>query len=86
MEYKEEILSIKGMHCSKCISVIEEILMEIDGVEKVSVSLARKQASIRYDSSRVNTDYINKELKSIGYEMGYDFSIIDKIKGLFRKH
>ena len=85
MEYKNEILPIKGMHCSKCVSVIEQILNEIGGVENASVNLAKKQANIKYDPSKVNVDYINEELKSIGYEIGYDFSIIDKIKGMFKK-
>lgn len=32
MEFKNETFPIKGMHCSKCVSVIERTLMEIGGV------------------------------------------------------
>ncbi len=85
MEYKDEVLPIKGMHYSKCVSVIERTLMEIDGVEMASVSLAKKQASIRYDPSKVDDEYINRELKTIGYEIGHDFSLINKIKSLFKR-
>ena len=82
MEPKDEVLPIKGMRCSKCVSVIERVLMEVDGVESVSVNLAKKQASIKYDSSKVNTDYINRELKTIGYEIGHDSGVLDKIKSI----
>lgn len=85
MEYRDEVLPIKGMHCSKCVSVIERILMEVEGVEKVSVSLAKKQASIRYDPNKVDDEHINRELKTIGYAIGYDFSLINKIKSLFKR-
>ncbi|MDP3026228.1 MAG: heavy-metal-associated domain-containing protein [Nanoarchaeota archaeon] len=85
MEYKQEVFPIKGMHCSRCESVIERILREMSGVKTASVSFSKKEASISYDSNRLSKDDFNRELGSIGYEIGYDFSILDKIKELFRR-
>ena len=85
MEYKNEVFPVKGMHCSKCASVIERTLMEMDGVENVNVNLSKKNASISYDTDKINSEKINEELKSIGYEIGHDFSFIKMVKGLISK-
>jgi len=85
MEYKQEVFPIKGMHCSRCESVIERILREMSGVKTASVSFSKKEAKVNYDPNQASMDDFNRELGSIGYEIGYDFSILDKIKKIFRK-
>ncbi len=86
MEYRNETFPIKGMHCLECASVIERTLMEIDGVNSVNVDFKAKNAQLEYDPNKTRVDKIDRELRNIGYEIGYDFSILDKIKELFKKH
>lgn len=85
MEYINEIIPIKGMRCSKCVSTIEQTLNELEGVEEVSVNLSAKNAHIRYDASKVTKDDLQRELRSIGYELAEEKSVFDKLKEFIKK-
>lgn len=45
------VYTVEGMHCQGCARGVERTLAAIDGVEKATVSLAEKQATIEVQSS-----------------------------------
>jgi len=47
-------IQIEGISCGHCVSTIQRILEELNGLEEISVDLATGQASFVLDSSQLN--------------------------------
>ncbi|NOX88542.1 MAG: heavy metal translocating P-type ATPase [Calditrichaeota bacterium] len=60
-------LGIRKMHCSSCISKIEEELQKTPGVLSASVDLATESATIVYLPSMVQTPEIKRIIEGLGY-------------------
>ena len=43
-------LSVGGMTCAACVSIIENVLQNEKGIKEVSVSLAANTAKVKYDN------------------------------------
>jgi Cu2+-exporting ATPase len=63
---------IIGMVCASCAYKIEHILLEIDGVEEVTVNPINATATIRYQKSLINTEKLNTKLSEVGYGLMED--------------
>jgi copper chaperone CopZ len=61
------LLSVTGMHCSSCSSLIEEILIEHPGVVTASVDLDGGRAQVTYDQSALTTDEVCAAVSGVGY-------------------
>ena len=64
---KRVSLSISGMHCASCSSIIERTLKKIPGISSASVNFGSEKALVIYDESVVNLDSIIKAIKKAGY-------------------
>ena len=53
------------MHCGSCVSKVQKVLKDIEGIEEVSVSLPGKLVSI---GGEVNTKDVLNAISSVGYE------------------
>lgn len=61
-------ISIEGMSCQHCVNHVTEALKELEGVDKVEVSLEEKQAII--ESAKEITDgKIKNAIEEVGYEV-----------------
>lgn len=65
---KNIIIKIKGMGCQNCVNAVMESLSEIDGINKVNVSLEKELAEVEYDELKVNTDKMIETIKELEYE------------------
>ena len=65
---KNRIIKIKGMGCQNCVNAVMESLSEIDGINKVSVSLEKELAEVEYDELKVNADKMIETIKELEYE------------------
>lgn len=65
---KNIIIKIKGMGCQNCVNVVMESLSEIDGINKVNVSLEKELAEVEYDELKVNADKMIETIKELEYE------------------
>lgn len=65
---KNIIIKIKGMGCQNCVNAVMESLSEIDGINKVNVSLEKELAEVEYDELKVNADKIIETIKELEYE------------------
>lgn len=65
------IWPVTGMHCLACERLIAEELREVEGVEEVEVSLARKRAGIRLraDAAVPSRAALNRRLQAHGYTL-----------------
>ena len=65
----EMTIRIQGMHCASCTMNVENFLIRLDGIFDVKADLTSQTAKIRYDSSKVDLDEIEKVIDSLGFEL-----------------
>ncbi|WP_298499898.1 heavy metal translocating P-type ATPase [uncultured Methanobrevibacter sp.] len=65
----EMTLRIQGMHCASCTMNVENFLIRLDGIFDVKADLTSQSAKIKYDSSKVDLDEIEKVIESLGFEL-----------------
>lgn len=61
-----EIL-IEGMHCGSCVALIEETLVEHDGVVAATVDLEAAKATIGFDPDLVEVAALAAAIEEAGY-------------------
>ncbi len=60
-------LSITGMKCGGCVSTVEKILNNSDGIENVSVNLLTESAYFEITQKHIEIDTVLKNLKENGF-------------------
>ena len=66
------ILVVEGMTCASCVAHVEEALVEVPGVTKVSVNLATERALVELDPDQVTPSELADALDDAGYGAGVD--------------
>ena len=64
---EETRISINGMHCMECANRVERALISKPGVMRARVNLGKAEATIEYDSSKVNLEELREVINSTGY-------------------
>ena len=65
---KKSTIRVDGMKCSKCSGSVEKALKATAGVEKVEVSLDRKEAVVEYDDAKVTEAKLREVINSTGFK------------------
>lgn len=60
-------IHIEGMTCNSCVKNIEECISEIEGVEKIKVSLVEKSANIIFDITLTNQEILCSKIEEMGF-------------------
>uniref|UniRef100_A0A5F5PKA1 Copper-transporting ATPase 2 n=1 Tax=Equus caballus TaxID=9796 RepID=A0A5F5PKA1_HORSE len=68
------VLAIAGMACASCVQSIEGLISQREGVQRVSVSLAKGTGTVLYDPSVTNPE----ELRAAVEDMGFEVSVISE--------
>uniref|UniRef100_A0A8C4PS71 P-type Cu(+) transporter n=1 Tax=Equus asinus TaxID=9793 RepID=A0A8C4PS71_EQUAS len=66
------VLAIAGMACASCVQSIEGLISQREGVQRVSISLAKGTGTVLYDPSVTNPE----ELRAAVEDMGFEVSVI----------
>lgn len=66
---KEINLSIEGMHCESCEKIIEDVLLEKDGVKSVNVNAKTGEGIVVFDDDRVSKNEIKKLIEAENYKV-----------------
>ena len=66
---KTATIRVDGMKCSKCTGSVEKALKATPGVEKVEVSLDRKEAVVDYDDAKVTEAKLREVINSTGFKV-----------------
>jgi len=72
-EYKPEptsdtvFLSLQGLKCSSCVNTIESVMSTVNGIQKISVSLALDSAQVKYLPDKIGVRQIIAELTDLGF-------------------
>lgn len=64
---KKARLSLFGMHCASCATLIERSLTKVPGVEQVNVNFAAEKASITFDPLQTNAGKLIDTVRNAGY-------------------
>jgi len=78
---KKAELKVTGMTCATCASTIEKSLLNLEGVSKAEVNLAKETASIEYDSTRLKINDLDNAVKDAGYDV-INEKVIFKVGGM----
>ena len=60
-------LSITGMKCGGCVSTVEKILKNSDGIENVSVNLLTESAYFEITQKQIELEAVLENLKAVSY-------------------
>ena len=63
-------LKVKGMTCDGCVASVERVLKALDGVGRVDVSLAREEAAVEFDGTRISREELAGAIEDAGYDVG----------------
>lgn len=61
-------ISVKGIHCASCVSMIKKTVRKIKGVENVSVNLDSAKVEFEYDSPDACSEAI-QAINRMGYKV-----------------
>lgn len=67
---KTVVIPVEGMSCVACAVRVKETLTSIAGVGDVQVSLAERNARLRFDPSRLAPDRLVAAINGLGYHAG----------------
>ena len=65
---KKSTIRVDGMKCAKCSGSVEKALKATEGVEKVEISLDRKEAVVEYDDAKVTEAKLREVINATGFK------------------
>ncbi len=60
---------VNGMHCASCVTLIQNKVSKVPGVESVSVGLANEKATVVFSGASVPVDTLNGVIAPLGYTL-----------------
>ena len=65
----ELTVGVEGMHCPMCVKNLTRGVKETDGITAVvDVSLEKKQATVKYDTAKIDAEGIKAAVRECGYQ------------------
>lgn len=64
---KKKTISVSGMTCASCSTLINRALDKVDGVKKANVNLTTNVATVEYDENKTNVGHLITTIKKKGY-------------------
>jgi copper chaperone CopZ len=61
-------LSIKGMHCASCTTLVKEALTETKGVKDATVDLKTAKAKVSFDEKLITEKQLIEIIRKEGYD------------------
>ncbi|MCK5334124.1 MAG: heavy metal translocating P-type ATPase, partial [Candidatus Aenigmarchaeota archaeon] len=61
-------ISIGGMHCQNCVTLIEKKLSKLNGIKSATVNLATENATVEFDPEKITRDEILGAINSLNYK------------------
>lgn len=64
------VIPVEGMACVACAASVKRALTSVDGVADVEVNLGERNASVRFDATRLAPDALVAAIDQVGYRAG----------------
>lgn len=65
---KHAKITIHGMHCASCETLLTDVLADTEGVAQAKVSKSASMAEVEYDPSKTDEKALRKAIESEGYK------------------
>ncbi len=65
----KQILSVQGMHCSGCETIIEDALSSLAWVNRVKANFPDSKVKVEFENSKIGIDEICNVIKEKGYQI-----------------
>lgn len=75
---KPKVYKVIGMHCASCVSLIQNKVQKIDGVNTCEVGMSSEKATLTFKDNPVSIETINKTLHPFGYSFEDSEQVIKK--------
>lgn len=62
-------LKVNGMSCQSCVGHVEKAIQALGSVDQVTVDLAAKTVTVKYDASHTTLKSIADAIEDQGYEV-----------------
>jgi copper chaperone len=62
-------LSVRGLHCASCVSMVKKTVRKLPGVESVKVDLEKGSVDVECDSAAVRRADITRAIQRMGYKV-----------------
>lgn len=62
-------LKIQGMTCNHCVMRVAKALKGVSGVQDANVDLAKAEAAVTYDESKVTLETLSTAVVEAGYKV-----------------
>ena len=66
---EQTTLQVSGMSCGHCEKAVKTALLELDGVNEVTVSLTSGQVEVEFDASKVSLSQLKEAVEDQGYDV-----------------
>ena len=66
---EQMLIGIDGMSCQGCVKNVTGVLQALPGVERVEVSLEKKQATVDFDPARVGAPQFRDAIEGAGFDV-----------------
>ncbi len=76
-ENKKVQLSISGMHCASCATILTKALTKVDGVQEAMVNYSTERAVVSYDAQKTDVPAFITIIKA----KGYNATLFESAKG-----
>ena len=63
-------IPVEGMSCVSCAARVKRALKGIEGVQRVEVSLERREAVVRFVPAKVGPERLESAINGLGYKAG----------------
>lgn len=66
---EQMLIGIDGMSCQGCVKNVTGVLQALPGVERVEVSLEKKQATVDFDPAKVGEPQFRDAIEGAGFDV-----------------
>ena len=65
----KNVLKLSGMHCASCEVLLQDVLMDLNGVEKVKGNFKKNELEISFDENKVSIQAIKQAIEKENYKV-----------------
>jgi len=65
---QEIVFEVEGIVCTGCAMDMENVMLNVDGIEEASVNYAEGTFTIRYNADEIDAQNVFEKVKKLGFK------------------
>ena len=62
-----QVIKVEGMTCGHCVETVTQAVQSLEGIQKVTVDLEKKEVTLDYDEQKVGLESISARITGVGF-------------------